>query len=134
MAVLEENLRTWLMADATIASYIGSRVFDSQLANDEGDFIFFQLAETGYEDALDDSSGGLPFRRVYDVECWSDDLARSRVLGQRVQSYAHLYTGTFGDTTVKRIFAANQDEEYQPKGDGSGSCFHSTNLRLEVIP
>ena len=133
-AVIEENLISWLLADSTIGNAVGSRVFDNQLANDKGDFIFVQQEDSGYEDCLDDSSGGQPFRRFYSVECWSEDLSRARVLGQRVQAYAHLYTGTFGDTTVKRIFAASQSEDYQPKADGSSDSFHGVFLRLEVIP
>jgi hypothetical protein len=134
MAVLEENLRTWLLADSTIASYVGSRVFINTLNNDKGDFIFIRQSGSGFEDALDDSAGGLPFRRTYDLDVWCEDVDISRTLGQRVQTYAHLYTGTFGDTTVKRVFAADQDEDYVPKGDASRDSFHGTFLRLEVIP
>ena len=134
MAALEENLRTWLLADSTIAGYVGSRVFVNTLDNDDGDFIFVRQSGSDYEDCLGDTAGSEPFRRTYDLEVWSDDLDVSRTLGQRVQVYAHLYTGTFGATTVKRVFAADQDEDYVPKNDGSKNSFHGTFLRLEVIP
>lgn len=134
MAALEENLVKWLLADTTITSYVGSRVYVNTLGSDRGDFIFLRQSGSGYEDCLSDAAGSEPFRRFYDVECWSDDLANSRTLGQRVQTVAHLHTGTVGDTTVKRIFAADQDEDYVPKGDGSRESFHGTFLRMEVIP
>lgn len=134
MAAIDENLVDWLLADSTLAGYVGSRVFVNGLSNDPGDFIFVRQSGSGFEDCLDDGAGNEPFRRFYDVECWSDDLDVSRAIGQRVQTYAHLYTGTFGETTVKRVFAADQDEDYQPKADGSKNSFHGTFLRLEVVP
>ena len=133
MATFEENLVTQIRADTTLKGYVGDRVFVNQLSDGEGDFIFLQQSDTGYEDALEDAAGGSPFRRFYDVECWSDKLENAIAIGNRLQVYFHLYTGTFGDTTVKRIFAPNQDEGYEPKGIASTDSFHGRFLRLEVI-
>lgn len=134
MATFEENTVTQIRADATLKSYVGDRVYVNQLGSSEGDFIFLQQSDTGFEDALDDSSGGTPFRRFYDAECWSENLSNAIAMGNRLQSYLHLYTGTWGASTVKRVFAASQSEDYEPKGNGSRESFHGRFVRLEVIP
>lgn len=133
MATTSENLRDWLMADSNIAPRVATRVYDNCLVLSDGAYIWFQLLDTEYEDALDDSAGAAAFRKIYSVECWSELESDAETLGNLVQAKAHLFTGTFGDATVKRIFAPGQSADYEPQGQGSQESWKGHFLRLEIV-
>lgn len=133
MATLAENLKTFLLADTTVKQLVGSRVHYNHVPQGKGyPFIFYQQSGSSDDAALDDSPGA-PFRLRFTVECIDTDLARCRTLVNRVQAITNKHRGTVGAQTVQAIFAAEQDDEYVPRGIGSDDGEHVAALSLEVI-
>ena len=137
MTTTEEYMRRFLVADASIAAEVATRVsYNVVPQTKDGPYIFFQQAGGNDDIALDDSAG-VPTRPRYALECWADKPAAAITLKNLVQGKLHKFRGTFGDsvvsTTVKGIFAEDVDDEYIPQGNGSDDGLHGAALFAEVV-
>jgi hypothetical protein len=129
----EEHLRKFLLADSSIAGAVGSRVSFNVVPQDKDvPYIFFQQEGSTDDAALDDSAG-TPTRPRYALECWADKPSDAISLKNLLQAKLHKHRGTFGDTTVKGIFAEDVDDEYVPMGNGSDDGLHGCHLFAEVV-
>lgn len=133
MTTTEANMRTFLLADASIAAAVATRVSYNHVPQDKDvPYIFFQQAGATDDIALGDSAG-TPTRPRYAVECWADRPADAIDLKNLVQARLHKHRGTFGDTTVKGIFAEDVDDNYVFRGNGSDDGFHGFAIFAEVV-
>ena len=135
MATLEENLRTFLLADSTVSSIVGGRVAYNHVPQaDDVPYVFFQMSGTVDDDGIGDSAGA-PTRFQYDVECWADDPYTAKRLGLQVQTILNKYRGTLGNQTVQAVFAQSASDGYTPKAIPADEGFHGVFLSpVEVIP
>lgn len=133
MTTTEANMRTFLLADASIAAAVGPRVSYNHVPQDKDvPYIFFQQSGATDDIALGDSAG-TPTRPRFAVECWADRPASAIELKNLVHARLHKHRGTFGDTTVKAVFAEDVDDEYIPNGNGADDGLHGASLFAEVV-
>ncbi len=133
MTTTEENLRAFILADANIKASVATRVSYNKVPQDKDvPYIFFQQQGADDSPVLDDSPRA-PLQPRYAIECWAATPASAVALKNLVQPRLNLYRGTFGDTTVKGIFAADADDEYVPLGDGGDSGLHGVAIVAEVV-
>jgi hypothetical protein len=134
MAILEENLKAFLLTDSTIKSIVGPRVAYNHIPQaDEVPYIWFQQSGSVDDDGIGDTAGS-PTRVQYALECWEREPYRAKVLGKRVQDILNKHRGAFGDTTVQAVFAPSQNDDYVPKAIPADEGFHGCFLNVEVIP
>jgi hypothetical protein len=132
--LLEENLKSFLLADDTVKGIVGSRVAYNHLPQaSDVPYVWFQQSGSIDDDGIGDAAGA-PTRFQYDVECWSERPFQAKQLSSRVQAILNKYRGTFGDTTVQAIFAPSQNDQYVPKAVPADEGFHGSFLSLEIVP
>lgn len=133
MATTEENLRTFLLSDTNIAALVGPRVAYNNLAQTKPNpRIFFQQTGAVDDVAMDDSAG-VPTRPQYTIEAIDDTPEGAIVLKNLVHAKVNKHRGTFGDTTVKGIFAADVADNYAPNGLGEDGGQHYAAFVAEVV-
>lgn len=132
MATTEENMVTFLNASASIKEAVRIISYNKVPQDKSTPYIFFQQSGADDDIALDDSAG-VPTRPQYDIEAWDDTPAGAIEVKNLVHARLHKHRGTFGDTTVKGIFAANVDDEYVPNGAGDDDGLHGAFFRAEVV-
>lgn len=129
MADVATRLRTFLLADASIAAVVGPRVHQAFVPEDTPlPCIYFTRAGTRDERALGEV-GAAPFSHTFDVEALASTLADSQSLAGLVRTRINGYIGSFADTTVKGIFVEDQADDYEPTYG-----YHDASLSVEVIP
>jgi hypothetical protein len=129
----EENLATFVMSNSSIKTATGGRIaYNHVPQDDETPYIFFQQQGADNDVALDDLQT-TPNRPRYAIECWADNPADAIALKNLIQPHLNCYRGTFGDTTVKGIFAKDADDEYVPNGAGDDDGLHGVALIAEVV-
>ena len=134
MTTLAENLRNKFINTGAIQALIGPRMYqDHPLQGPPRPFIFFQRSSVRHERALDDAQGEAPFSHSFDVECVADRDSQAEALSDAVRTLDG-FTGTLGDTTIKRLFVDDQSDDYVPVGAGSDSGRFVKALRMEVFP
>lgn len=132
---VDENMVAFLKADATVSRLCGGRIHKNKIKQGSiRPHVWFARESSEQEDTLDDANGAAPFRHFYDVEIVADTNGEADRLAEAVRARCHLFTGTFGDSTVKRIFAEVQDEQYEPHNVGGDTGLHVPSLRVQVVP
>lgn len=136
MADLGENLRTFLLADATILGLVSTRAAQGVVPQERAQpYLWFELRGTENDDCLDDAVGHVPWKYLFDVECIANDIDTAQALAARVKAIAHLYRGSFGTQNVMGVFVEDHNDEYVPRGAGSDmDGLHVAALSLEIIP
>lgn len=142
MADVAENLRAFLLADATIAAKCQSRIAQDIVPQpDEADkdsagrlmpFCYFARSGVRLERCLGES-GGAPFGQFFDVEFVAQDDAQSQALATYLFTLDG-YSGLFGASTVQAIFVEDQADDYLPKAADLSRGEFVSALRVEVYP
>jgi len=136
MADTAEDLRTFLLADATILATVSTRCGQVRAMQDwaEPFLLFFRTGTDGdTERTLNQSVGTKPFREFFDLECVSDNLDEAADLAERIKTYADQFSGTFGGTTIQGMFVTDHDDDYQPRGISDDEAQFVNALRVELI-
>lgn len=128
----EEHMRKFLLADSSIKDTVKAVSYNKVPQNKDTPYIFFQQSGADDDVALDDSPGE-PTRPQYAIECWDRTPAGAIALKKLVHARLNKHRGTFGDTTVKGIFAANVDDDYVPNGNGDDDGLHGSFFIAEVV-
>jgi hypothetical protein len=132
VATTEENMVTFLLASDSIKAAVKAVSYNHVPQDKDTPYIFFQQAGGSHDAALDDSQV-TPTRPRYAIECWASNPFDAIALKNLVQPRLNMYRGTFGDTTVKGIFAEDVDDEYIPNGNGDDDGLHGASLFAEVV-
>jgi hypothetical protein len=132
VATTEENMVTFLLASDSIKAAVKAVSYNHVPQDKDTPYIFFQQSGATDDVALDDSAG-TPTRPRYAVEVWADRPADAIEIKNLVQARLNKHRGTFGDTTVKGIFAEDVDDEYIPNGNGDDDGLHGASLFAEVV-
>lgn len=128
-----EDLLTYLLADSSIASAVGTRCHQNKAPHGyDGQYIWFGRAATENADAIDDAAGTAPFRQYFDVECCSDDIDEAIDLADLVKA-KHLARGSFGAGTIQGVFVTDHADDYIPRGVNSDEGMHVAALQLELV-
>jgi hypothetical protein len=129
LADVATRLRTFLLADSSIAAAVGPRVHQAFVPEDTPTpCIYFTRAGTSDELCIGEI-GAAPFRHTFSLECIGKDLDESQELAALIKTRCNGYYGSFADTTVKGIFVEDQSDDYEPQYG-----YHDASLSLEVVP
>lgn len=134
MADVSENLRTFLLADATVSGLVGGERIKQNTALQGWAYPFVVYFRTGTESerTLDESAGTAAFRHYFDIECASDDIDEAADLAEAIRAYADGYDGTFGTMTAQGVFVDSHDDDYDPRLIGDDDPIHVAALRFEI--
>ena len=139
MATVDENLLTFLKADATVLRLSQGRICQNHVPqNAQGvpllPYVFYYLSSDVDDTALSDANGSGPNRHQFFVECYGQNISASRTLGNAVRSRLHLYRGaSFGGQTVQGVFCNSVGDEYEPLGNGGDKGIHGANYSVQVV-
>ncbi len=135
MADVAQNLRAFLLADASIAALVGASVHQNLVPeNRPTPFIWYRQAGVAYEPITDAAAGADPDDYLYDLECVSDDLDEAANLAALVRGRLAYYRGDFGDSTVQAIFVDDHEDDYIPRNEDADAGLHAATLRATVTP
>ena len=140
MSQVAKDLRTFLGADATIATLVGAapngRIHQNHVPQDKA-FPFVWYAQSGLldGDVLAEAAGSAPYGREFDVECVSDDVDKAVDLAEAVRNRLRNFRGVIASTReVQAIFCDEHSEDYVPRGNEGDIGLHVESLRATVIP
>lgn len=133
MADLGANLRTKLLADATLRSLVGDRIHVNKIpARPGNNFIYLAVDSTQENETLDGQVGEAPLSQTYAAECISlEGQAEAIAIKQRLRQLNN-FRGTLGDQTVKGIFVNEFQEQYEPRGVGDTGA-HVAVCQVQVF-
>lgn len=133
MTVIGEDIRTWLLADASISAVVGARVHQNKVPQaSAAPYVWYGRATTANEDALDDPAGTTPFSQIFDIESISDDIDEALDLADLLKA-KHLARGTIGSGTVQGVFVTDHADDYIPRGVDSDDGRHVAALQFEFM-
>ena len=133
MATVSEDLRTFTMADSTVASLVGDMHELHVPQVESKPYIYFARISSEDERSLDSAVGEEPFRNLFIVECWAETPEDADTAAGAVRDRLNNYRGTMGSRTVQGVFVSSQSDEYDPRGDGSDRGFYLSALSVEVV-
>lgn len=135
MADVAENLRAFLMADATVAALIGNRLYQDHVPEGtKRPFAAYQITGSRRERCLDDAVGTSPFSWTFNVDAVGDRRTDANNVRNAINGALDAYDGTFGDTTVDGVFCEDQSDDYEPFSIPADSGLHVASQIVEVIP
>lgn len=133
MTATGENLRTFLLADGTVAGLVGTGVYQNVVPEDADlPFVWFARRGIEYLDVLGETES-LPMYEYFDVECVDDSVDGTEDLADAVRAALNDHSGTFGDATVQWITVRNQADGYQTKNPDSDEALSISTLDVEII-
>lgn len=132
MAKIEENLRSWLTAYASLNAIVGERVHVNVIP-EESDPPYIWLGRAGIEreGTIDESPGSQPFRERFDVEIYGKDI--DKVMEAAALMHArNAYRGAFGAGSIQGVFVVDHADDYIPRGAMDDEGLHGAFLQLEL--
>lgn len=136
MADIAENLRTFLLADSSVAAKVGTRVDQNIVPQGKSlPFIWYQRTGTTQLRCLNETVN-TPFSHVFAVECIGEDIDAVEELADSVRAACEAAAagGAFGTQTVANVFCEDQADDYVPKAADLNSGEHIAALQVEVFP
>lgn len=137
MPTVDEDLVTYLKADATVLRKCGGRIYEN-FAPPAPPLPFIFFVRTGDEtwDALDDAQGVAPNVIRFAVECIGQSLKDAWAIAAAVKARCHKAVKvTFGSRTGVTLWCEDQSDSYEPRAGGPGATgFHVAALQVEVFP
>ena len=131
MPSLGEDIRTWILADASIAAVVGTRVEQNKLSQGkEGLAIWYGRATTENADTIDAAVGTVPFSQTFDLECIGPDIDAVLDLAELVKALNYT-RGSIGSGTVQGVFIDDHQDDYVSRAIGSDDGRHIAALTLE---
>jgi hypothetical protein len=130
MAV-DADLRTYVLADGTVAGLIGTRCFQNSVPTEKTalPFIWFRRARTNELETL---AADEDWTVEYDMECVSDDLDQAITLRDAVLSRLRGHQGTMGDGTYNWVHCRDQYDTYVPRNIEADERLQIASLSVEV--
>lgn len=118
MATIVKGLQTFLEAQSTITSVVGTRIYPQHLPrNSSYPCLTHQLVSRTYGHHLSGVTG-LSTARVQ-VDCWGEKLSDVETLAEAVRVALDGYFGTIGDVTVAFVQLDNEQDLSEAPQDES---------------
>ena len=142
MAEVDENLKTFLQADSSIARKVGTRIHENHVPinpvtgefTSQVPFIYFAQEGEIRDDCLDDTVGTLPTGWRFALEVVAQSIRDARTIAALVVARLHLATGTFGSGTIQVAYCEDQADGYQERSGATDRGFHVSSFAVEVFP
>lgn len=131
MAV-DTDLRTFLLADATVAGLVSTRCFQNTIPSIKTTlpWLWFRRSRTDPLEVLSDDQDHIV---AYDVECVSDDLSQAISLRDAVVSRLRNHQGTMGDATYNWVAADDKWDNYVARNLEADEHLQIASLGVEVM-
>lgn len=111
MTTIVEGLRTFMLADATIAGLVGTRVYPNILPQSPTvPAISYQFI-SGTDDVTTDGPSGLANPTIQ-IDCWATTYAAMDGLFQAVRKRINGYSGLAGTIAVHGVFLVRKRDLY----------------------
>jgi hypothetical protein len=134
MATVDQDLKAYLQADASILRVTGGRIHENYVPETPiKPYIWFvRTGDEGF-DALDDPIGDPPDKFIFALECVGRNIKESSALATLVKNRCHkAVKPTFGSRTVGLVWCENQADGYEKVNVAEQS--HTSDLQVEVFP
>jgi hypothetical protein len=113
---LRPALRQFLLADASIAAVVGTRVFVGRMPQGERNpsIVYNRISDTGYHVY----EGPLGFARPrMQIDAWAETPDEAAALSNLVKSRLDGFSGLMGDVTVQGALFDSLREMYDPEAE-----------------
>ena len=110
MADLDENLRTFLLADSTLSAITNSVHINRVPDNKRNPYVWIQTTDRDSDLCLDGASG--PALTTFDIEATSTELDKAKDMQTAIRNRLQGYTGSFGDQAVAFVRIDSIDDSY----------------------
>ncbi len=132
MAV-DTDLRTYMLADATIAGLVGDRCFQNSVPSIKTTrpWLWFRRSRTEPLEVLGDEEQDHIV--AFDVECVSDDLSQAITLRDAVVSRLRNHQGTMGDSTYNWVAVDDKWDDYMPRNLEADEHLQITSVNVEIM-
>lgn len=138
--MIRSDLRTYLLAQSSVADLIGTRLSLSRLplnvdgsANlSAGPFpcVTYRLASANHHHNLDGGQGYC--EAAIELDVWGDDSEEVEAAGDAIRLKLQGYLGAMGNSTVKRSTLDEEQDFFHPPQDGSDTGIHRTTFRYTI--
>lgn len=133
MADTAENLRSFLLADATVTGLIGTRLYHNQTPGFNPTLPFVWIRRRGIDDLdLIDGDEYPPFYEYFDLEAVSDDVGEALAVADACRDRLHGHKGVMGAGAVNGIRVQDQSDDYLTRNDDADERLTVAALDIEV--
>ena len=131
MADLDENLRTFLLSDSTLAAITTSIHINRVPESKSNPYVWIQATDFETELNLDGTTG--PVTTTFNVEATSTNLDNSKDMQTAIRNKLQGHTGTFGTQKVAFCKVDSLDDAYISRQDfGDFEDIHISALTLFI--
>jgi hypothetical protein len=132
MAV-DTDLRTFILADATVAGLIGSRCYQNTVPSIKTTlpWLWFRRSRTEPLEVLGDDEQDHVV--MYDVECVSDDLSQAIELRDAVVSRLRNHQGAMGSATYNWVATDDRWDGYVARNLEADEHLQIASIGVEVM-
>jgi len=130
--VIEEELRTVLLAMSAVTDIVGTRIWDEYFRNDTYPAIVFEIDSENRENALN-GRGGMVFADV-NIICRADTRLASRTLAEAVRVNGDISPGTGLAGYSGNFDAWLEDMQMAavPKNDKGNAHWYDVNMSFVI--
>lgn len=134
MATAAEDLRTFVLTDATVAAAVTARMFENTVPSTSTTlpFIWYRLSGREWLGILGEAESK-PYRERFDVECVADDLDDAHDLADAVRAKLDGHKGAMGTGSYQWVHVMDQYEDYQARNLEADEHLHVVAMAVEVI-
>ena len=128
-----EDLRTYLLADSSVAAIIGTRCYEGEV--DESatlPFVWLRRRGVEYLGILGEVEG-VPYREWFDCECVADGVDAALDLADAARARLQGTSGTLGSTVYQWVAVTDQEDDYIPRQQAADERLTIASLNLEII-
>lgn len=111
MTTIAEGLRTFLIADATVAGLVGTRIYPAILPQDPTYPAISYQYIAGASDISTDGPTGLA-NPTFQIDCWAPTYAAMDALFEAVRKRLNGYKGVAGGAAVQGVFLVRKRDLY----------------------
>ena len=112
--MIEEGLRTLLLADSAISALIGTRMHGVILPQKPTMPAIVMTDITAKDEYDTEGATDLSWGR-FQFDSWAETLAGARTLGKAVKNKLSGFSGTAGSETISGAFINNKQDLYDPE-------------------
>lgn len=110
MAFIEEDLRTFLVADPAITALVVGRIYPLKLPQDPTLPAIAYMRVSGFRGRVQDGPAGYA-RPTFQIDCWADSYLEAKNVADAVRQRLQAYKGTMGTTEVQSVrFLGDRDD------------------------
>lgn len=144
MASVDEDLKTFLQASASLAAAVGSRIHENRvpmaidpatgvpdISTAETPFIWFAGGPDIRDDCINETAGDDPLGYTFQLQVVAETLRDMRTIAGYCAAL-HNSRGTFGSRTVQRVTIEDQQDDFQDHLGAVEAGFHTSGFNVGV--